>query len=367
MTWRWATAAGSGLAAAMAAVLVTVSTAGGASLAGQGGQAAGEIELRACAQLSGASQKVTECLKDVFQRALAAGQLHALESELDSLTRGSATVADACHGAAHEAGMSLAQNPSEVVNGVIAANYTSELADGCLRGITHGITDATSVNPALMPDWEDLVEACEQVQVPEANETMSYGGCVEGIGHLAWNTTGDEGAAGKLCTAFTKPLDRELCAYSFLMEEFIPRPELVVRPVPPTRSAKQWASTCDELSTVGEDIRTGCLKGAGYVHVQTGNMKERGVELARLAVEDMERAVPVAKEMAREVVQWCSPLKDVVEGAVALCVDGGVTVWPNSIVYNPDFQEGLCGLTGTSSGSCASRKGSGSSPLEEGS
>ena len=350
---RWAGASTLALASSVVCFTAVVSQAAPAAIDAGNSKDTHALALRACAAQYAENGDMQECLMKVFAAAARDETLDDLQNDIEQVAARSARVTNACHSAAHEAGTTLVTSKDTILDQLTKADYPGWVADGCLFGISHGITDMMIIEPELMPEWPDIIAACEAARGDAPGN--SYAGCVDGLGHLAWNDTGDEYKAAEHCTGFRKPQDVEFCVYSLMMGQFRPLPELEVHPVPPDRSPEEWANGCVAMEDLGEAAVRGCAGGAGYVHVHTGEGRERSDEIEAAATVDLDKAIALGIEVVDDTVGWCAGLDKAVENGKSICTVGALSTLPQAVLEPARVWEEVCSRKDLALSSCRER------------
>jgi hypothetical protein len=228
--------------------------------------------------------------------------------------------ADACHLGSHEAGHDLARKAG-------AVKALSLVSNMCSSGLIHGIFDAVGADLSSKQNWKLLAETCINLR------SRGPAACPDGMGHAAWDATGDATAAEEICTLFTDSSARSECSEGVVMQRFEPATEGVnrardLRPADPTKICRSRSDA---------SILDGCYRGIGWLLANDLAAKADAVGALRGSVS--EKAIPLLVDVFRSGLNTC---KDLGAGERA-CTHRLLTSVPVALFRDRETRSALCG------------------------
>jgi hypothetical protein len=194
----------------------------------------------------GNTKIIGDCVRDVF---ISAGYDVSTPARIfESASKFDPFFADACHLGSHEAGkmLALGKNPAA------ALKVTSSV---CSSGLIHGIFDAIGETSQNTDTWKSFANICEELRDKQP------AACADGMGHAAWDVTGDVVAAETICLSFSNVAAREECAEGVVMQRFEPATDKA------DRKREIRPHSLAEICRVDSDpsILKGCWRGTGWL------------------------------------------------------------------------------------------------------
>jgi hypothetical protein len=207
------------------------------------------VALRSCipaAAGSGVAGDVAGCVEAAL---VAAGdQVAEVHTIVEAAAAADPWFADACHLGSHEAGHALASSVGAVEALALVTNM-------CSSGLIHGVFDAVGSGSPGEETWRSLARTCVELR------SRGPAACPDGMGHAAWDATGDVVAAEQICAVFDDFAARSECAEGVVMQRFEPATERL------NRGRDQRPFDPNDYCRTGSDpaILQGCLHGVGWL------------------------------------------------------------------------------------------------------
>jgi len=266
---------------------------------------------------SGTPSAIADCVKVTF---VAAGDDFGVAGEVfTSAAKRDPFFADACHLGAHEAGRALALRMDP-------ADALSVSSSVCSSGLVHGIFDALGETSPDFATWDELASVCEDLRRREP------AACADGMGHAAWDVTGDVAYAEELCLTFTEYSARSECAEGVQMQRYAPATERAGRPR--DERPLEVAEICRIESE--PSILEGCRHGIGWLLANDIAALADSHDALRGAV-PVEARSPLAAQFATAAAA-CSTLFD----GEAACSHRLLTAVPVALYLDRPTRDALC-------------------------
>jgi hypothetical protein len=187
-----------------------------------------------------------------------------------------------CHLAMHLLGSRLLAHFGSIENAISHLNYID-----CGNGLSHGVLDQWATKKSLNEkDFKGAILSCE------AAEKVSNGGCAEGIGHAAYQSSDTlvfEDRVKKalsICYNFIDTSAGWHCAYGVMMQPFFKQnPDLIDESALEIPDGKQIIKLCDLYSKEKDYVYLGCISVSGWLMGLKENIKANKIQDPSLASE----------------------------------------------------------------------------------
>lgn len=209
------------------------------------------------------SLRFKECISQVFQQSVKAGQLANLGLAIVEQTELTPVFSRACHDAGHAAGQTAyALKPDIVVL------LDQPARDTCMFGLGHGFIDGFGLSYPDDDEYMELVRACEALQPvgKSRGSDIARGYCSDGAGHAAWISTRDPQQAFTRCGFFPDAFGRALCGEGVVMDMYEPAGIEASRTL--ADADRELVDLCAGLTEFPDGVSTGCANGAAYIYTR---------------------------------------------------------------------------------------------------
>lgn len=225
------------------------------------------------------SPDVQGCLLQVMLDAVEAGEVWEMQAQLEMQIEETPALYYACHDIGHLAGRRAYELAPDI--GRLIVNNPSAT---CAYGIGHGVLDGFGDDSPGYEEFRAAADACA------TKEGMSAWLCADGIGHAAWEASGDLAQASVYCEL----LDywaRAACSEGIMMQIYEPAGSGLMES--PESVFAELPGVCESWPSSDKDVIRGCHAGAGYLYtreawflesVMVGGQRDR--ESAQLAIVD---------------------------------------------------------------------------------
>ena len=191
------------------------------------------------------------CIQKVMVEALETGKIDVIKDVMVRMDSQS-NLHGHCHAPAHAAGGQVLERNHDWSKSVTLADYGL-----CSSGLLHGVFDSLGKETLSPAEWLKVTAWCSNV----GERRREQGNCGDGIGHAAWDSTGDVGKALDICAAIAFKSLRSPCAEGLIMQHYSP----ISRPSDRTIITEdQVLGICEPSEGRTDDLREGCLRGIGY-------------------------------------------------------------------------------------------------------
>lgn len=276
------------------------------------------------------SNEVQRCILDTMKSAGKALQVVELNEAIEYAIDKQPVFFEVCHDLGHPAGRYAYGVYPNIVELLQTIGSTCQYAIG--HGVLDGFADTKPGELAYMR----VVEVCMNIENPL---TSSF--CADGLGHVAWSSTGDLAAAAKRCAYISKQNLEEACVEGILMQiyepaGFAPSQDIVnaVRDLPSV--CANWP----QIDRVGNV--TGCYKGAGYIFSRNLAKNSKAWDISQVMTEQLYESV---LENIDYAVNGCNSL--VGEYAVDMCYFSLSQQYPPVVHYDKEIEDSACIPLGT--------------------
>ena len=227
----------------------------------------------------------TSCVTGVMVDALKENKILDLEPTMTRMdTRNS--LRTLCHEAAHAAGQQIFRETGDWRASVDVADRLV-----CNSGLLHGVFDGLAKQRVSSDQWVAIAAWCSDVSKRQSGQ----GNCGDATGHAAWDASRSSAEALGVCALITVDFLASQCAEGIVMQQFTPASRLDESIPLPRASVLE---VCAASVGLAAPLRSGCLKGIGYV---------TGTSLELQSRDGSDLTGEQLRAVIRDGLSYCSP------------------------------------------------------------
>ena len=271
------------------------------------------------------SNEVQSCILDTMKSAGEALQAAELNEAIAYTIKKQPVFFEICHDLGHPAGRYAYTVYPDITE------LLQVLGSTCQYALGHGVLDGFADTKPSELAYMRVVEVCVNIVDPI---TSSF--CADGLGHVAWSSTGDLAMAAKRCSYISKQNLEEACVEGIVMQiyepaGFAPSQDIAnaLRDIP--SMCANWPQS-DRVGNV-----TGCYKGAGYVFTRNLAKNSKAWDIRQVMDEQLYASV---LENISYAVKGCNSL--VGANAIDMCNYSLSQQYPSVIHYDKQLEDSAC-------------------------
>lgn len=271
------------------------------------------------------SSDVLACVTSIMENAVRSKKLYVLEKAIAHAITIEPLFFEACHNTGHVAGRYAYGAYGDIEELLLNIDSTCQYALG--HGILDGFADS-------MPDetlYFKAARACLAI-----TDAVTAGFCGDGLGHVAWSSTGDISAAVRRCAYLSTPNLEEACGEGILMQIYEPagfEPSSTL-----ANAINEIPSMCARWPLASKPSSVnGCYRGAGYVFSRYLVKSSRIWELEQTMTPELRDTVLTNIEYA---INGCKLLQG--DSAVRECNFSLARQYPPVVHYDQRMQDAAC-------------------------
>lgn len=286
---------------------------------------------------------VQNCMLEVMKQAAVSGQVLQMQEQLQAQIERTPALYAACHDISHQAGrlaFALAGDPIALL-----ADNTSTT---CQYGIGHGLLDGFAASRPSAAQYAAVAAVCSELAVDGQPATAAVDLCVDGMGHVAWDTTKDVSAAAHRCALFANSGQAATCTVGVIMQKFEPSgTDLADVNI----AAKELIGICANWDEPSGTI-SGCFAGAGYIYSRPAWKLHNAISQSNGPLSPSRDQVDRLKDLLLDAARLCAghgPGAEACYGQLAVQV-------PPSLRVNPDTVAVVCAALGPAEPTCVASR-----------